>query len=206
VSDSSYTATRPAAVSANLVRLRNEAGWTREDLARASNMKKSSIEKFEVGYEPPTNHPYLVPITAALSKKLGRNVKKELLRGGVPVDFTKQQLVRVYLTQPNLKPANFDRSLRKNQPRPTVDTQADTRQRYVANEADVDTPYADGNDSTTTGSGFLFRLVNEFNQARLGGVKSISIDTIEPVLTDLVRQAGIQGNVLVSEEISKLRR
>lgn len=105
-----YTDAKPANVSRNLARLRQEAGWSRGDLAAAAALKIGMVEKFEVVYEPPTNHPYLLELARVLSDKLGRDVRSELLKGGRQVEFAGRQLARVYTRAPHLAPPGFFKS------------------------------------------------------------------------------------------------
>jgi transcriptional regulator with XRE-family HTH domain len=107
MSDKSYTSTRPGAVAGNIDKLRNEAGWTRHELAQQAGLTRGTMDKFELIYEPPTNHPYLPLIVSALSKALKRDVTNEIKKGGSEYDFDSRQLARIYGSRPDLAPKGY---------------------------------------------------------------------------------------------------
>lgn len=107
---SSFTTSRPGAISKNLRRLRDETGLNRTQFSELSGIGTSSLEKFELVYEPPKNHPYLPVIAKALSKALNRDVSKELFDGGKEVELNNHQLARMYQRQPKLAPPGFFKS------------------------------------------------------------------------------------------------
>jgi hypothetical protein len=93
-----YTATPPGRVSANLIRLFEEAKIGPETVGKSIKIGKSTIRRFLHGYEPPTNHPMLHDIASVLATKLRRpttQVLSEIVDGGAPVKFTKYQWQRI---------------------------------------------------------------------------------------------------------------
>lgn len=190
-----YTKNPPAAVSKNLRRLMDEAGMNVNSLAKATNIGKTTVRRFADLYEPPTNHPLLQAVARSLAIRLRRPahvVLEELVKGGTPADYTRNQWNRITGAIGRKTKTAVTKPTKRTPKAPSLEPAA-----IVARSKKVKAVAAQPTNGTKpVAADELRTMVTTINMARMKGEKflTVPIDTMTEMVSAALKDRGVNPN------------